>query len=44
MAVMSYETGIGPNDLLDAPPGVFLAMVRYRDELLRETQKQRRRR
>jgi hypothetical protein len=39
---MAYDTGIAPNDLLDADPAVLRAMFDYRADLAREMKKQRR--
>ena len=40
IAAMAYETGIAPNDLLDAPPGVLEAMLELRRDLIRQQAKQ----
>lgn len=36
---MAYETGIAPNDLLDADPSVLAAMFEHRGELARQAKK-----
>lgn len=41
MAVMAYETGIAPGDLLDCDPDVLRAMVEHRAELVRQAKKAR---
>ncbi|HEY7821848.1 MAG TPA: hypothetical protein VIG24_03385 [Acidimicrobiia bacterium] len=44
VAQMSIATGIAPNDLLDAPPEVFRAMVKVLSDRNKERQKAARRR
>jgi hypothetical protein len=44
VAQMSVATGIAPNDLLDAPPEVFRAMVKVLQDRHKESQKAAKRR
>jgi len=44
VAQLSVATGIAPNDLLDAPPEVFRAMVKVLSDRNKERQKAARRR
>lgn len=39
MAAMAYETGISPQDLLDAPPEILAAMIDYREALVKQAKK-----
>lgn len=41
--MVSAETGIAPNDLLDAGPGILQAIVDYLGEQAEESQEQQRR-
>lgn len=40
---MAYETGIAPQDLLEAPPEVFDAMCEHRAALIKQAAKKGRR-
>lgn len=44
VAQMSVATGIAPNDLLDAPPEVFRAMVKVLQDRSKESKKASKRR
>jgi len=44
VAQLSVATGIAPNDLLDAPPEVFRAMVKVLSDRNKERQKAAKRR
>jgi len=44
VAQMSVATGIAPNDLLDAPPDVFRAMLKVMQDRTKEQKKPAKRR
>lgn len=44
VAKMSVATGIAPNDLMDAPPEVFRAMLKVLNDQAKERQKAAKRR
>lgn len=41
MAVLAYDTGIAPNDLMDTSTDILAEMVAYRAEIAKAVRKQR---